>query len=330
MMIRTFPLTLVTILIIALLFSACGPSNPQPAEVVNVRLPVGYIPNVQFAPIYVAIDKGYFQEAGINLELDYSMETDAVALVGANNLQFAVASGEQILLARAQGLPVVYVMAWYGDFPVAVAALKEQGIRAPEDLAGKKIGLPGPYGASYIGLRALLSQAGLREADVTLDSIGFTQVEALTAGLDQAVVVYAANEPVHLRARGFEVDVINVADYVQLTANGLVTNEATLAENPDLVRRMVEAFSKGLIDAAADPDEAYEISKKFVETLAGADESIQKEVLTTSIEFWQLDPAGYSDPQAWQNMEQVLLDMGLMTKAIEIDKAFTNEYLYER
>ncbi len=83
---------------------------------------------------------------------------------------------------------------------MTVVAKSEQGIRTPQDLAGKRIGLPGLFGANYIGLRALLSSAGLAESDVTLDSIGFNQVEALVADQDQAVVGYAANEPIQLRA----------------------------------------------------------------------------------------------------------------------------------
>jgi NitT/TauT family transport system substrate-binding protein len=292
-----------------------------------VRLPLGYIPDIQFAPLYVAMEKGYFRDAGIDLTLDYSFETDALQLVGVNNLQFAVVSGEQVLLARGQGLPVVYVMAWYQDYPVVLVAPVEEGIKTPQDLAGKKIGLPGLFGANYIGLRALLSAAGLQESDVTLDSIGFNQVEALAAGQEQAVVGYAANEPIVLRARGYEVDEIRVADWVQLASNGLITNENTAAQNPELVRSMVSALRRGLADAIANPEEAYEISKKYVEGLADQDPQVQHQKLATSIEFWKADQLGLSDRTAWENMHDLLLEMGLLKQPLEVDQAFTNEFL---
>ncbi len=294
---------------------------------VHVKVPLGYIPNIQFAPLYVAIEKGYFRDAGIEVEFDYSFETDAVALVGADELQFAVVSGEQVLLARAQGLPVVYVAAWYQQYPVAVVSKADQGILEPTDLAGKRIGLPGLYGANYIGLEALLFSAGLSDEDVTLDSIGFNQVEALATDQEQAVSVYTTNEPVQLRSQGYELNEIRVADHLQLASNGLITNEKTIAENPDLVRRMVSVLLQALADTIANPDEAYEMSKVHVPNLAEADEVVQKEVLSRSIELWRADRLGLSDARAWSNMQDTLLRMNLLEEAQDINKAFTNEFV---
>lgn len=313
--------------IFLILLSSCRPAAPRnPGDLVSIRLPVGYIPNVQFAPLYVAIDQGYFSEQGIDLELDYSMEIDAVSLVGANELQFAIASGEQILLGRSHELPVVYTAAWFQDYPVGIVSLADSNILEPEDLAGKKVGLPMLSGASYIGLRALLDAAGMKESDTTLDVIGFTQVESLVAGRDDAVVVYIANEPVQLMERGYQVNVIKVSDYDNLVGNGLITNEITIKENPELVQKMVTAMLKGVQFSIDHPDETYQICLKFVENLK-ADDPIQRKVLDASIELWKADPLGYSNQALWENMQQILLEIGLLEKPMDLGTVFTNQFV---
>jgi NitT/TauT family transport system substrate-binding protein len=221
----------------------------------------------------------------------------------------------------------VYVAAWYQQYPVSVVAKSAQNIHNPSDLRGKTIGLPGLYGANYIGLRALLHAGGLSESDVKLDSIGYTQVDALARDRDQAVSVYTNNEPVQLRSQGYSLTELRVADYVQLASNGLITNEKTISENPALVRGMVKAFLRGLADTIADPAAAYETSKAYVTNLAQLDPVLQKQKLATVIGLWKADRLGYSQPKAWESMQSVLLDMGLLTKPLDLTKTFTNDYL---
>jgi len=305
-------------------------ATTEKTELRKFRLPMGYIPNVQYAPFYVAAEKNYFRQAGLEVQFDYSSETDGVALVGSNEIPFSLVSGEQVLLARAQGLPVVYVMAWWHDYPVGVASLKSAGITTPSDLRGKKIGLPGLFGASYIGLRALLSAGELSEDDVKLDSIGFNQVEALVSGRDDAVVIYVNNEPIQLEHRGFPVDVIRVADYMTLASNGLLTNETTITKDPQLVKEMVQAVIKGISFTLQHPDEAYQICGNFIEGFASANQTVQRKIFNTSLEFWKAEQLGYSDPSAWENMQSVLLSMGLLSSPLDLTKAYTNDFIGQK
>jgi len=317
-------------IIFSLLFSSCSWFDPSGnLETQDVRLLLPFRPDVQFAPFYVAMEKGYFSAEGLNVTFEHLPENDAVALVGNGEAPFAVVSGEQVLLARAQEIPVVYVLAWWQDYPVAVAYPVESDIQSIEDLVGKKIGIPGLFGASYIGFRALISATGISESDLTLDSIGYSQVEAMLAGQEDAIVIYANNEPVQLEAQNFPVKLFKVADYVHLSSNGLISNEEIIANNPALVRSMVAATLKGIEDTIEDPEAAFEISKGFVEGLDQADQEVMLQVLKESILFWQADQLGRSNPEAWENMDSILFEMGLLESPLEVQEAFTNSFLPE-
>ncbi len=323
-------LILIPIMALGVLLASCATpaiTDEEGDQLDRIEMAMGFRPDVQFAPMYMMVEQGYARDAGLEIEFTHLPETEAVELVAADELQFAIVSGEQVLLAREQGLPIVYVMAWWQDYPVAIAASQESGIVNVEDLAGKRVGIPGLYGASYIGLRALLSAADMDVESLLLDSIGYTQVEALHQGLEDAVVIYATNEPIQLKALGMPVNIIRVADHVQLASNGLVTSEKVVTENPELVRRVVAAFKLGLEESIADPDKAFEVSKKYVEGLGEENTPVQRDILMESIKFWTAERLGFSDPDAWANMQNVLIEMGLLQEEVDLTEAFTNEFL---
>jgi len=304
--------------------AACGARETAEPELMPISLPMGFIADPQYAPFYVAVEKGYFAEAGFEVEFDYSFETDGVALVGANERPFAIVSGEQVLLARAQNVPVVYVMEWFQKFPIAIVSKADAEILSPEDLFGRSVGLPGFFGATYVGYLGLLSANDMLPEDVNADDIGFNQVESLLSGQSEAVVGYVNNEPVQLTGRGVPINVIQVSDYIDMVANGIITNETLIAENPQMVQRFVEAVLRGLADTLADSDEAFEISRNFVEGL----EDGRKPVLEASLKLWQADVLGLTEFDSWQNSQDVLLQANLLDAPLaDLTAAFSNEFV---
>ena len=317
-------------LIVAVSLIAACSAQPAPGDAVQkIRLPMGYIPNIQYAPYYVAVSKGYFAQEGIELEFDYKFETDGVKLVGAGELPFAVVSGEQVVLARAQGLPVKYIAQWYRQFPIAVISPRSGNIKSLADLKGKKVGLPGLFGATYVGWRALLAANGMSEKDFDQQAIGFTQVAALQQGKVDAVVGYINNEPIVLANAGVPVDVIDVGKTVSMVANGLMTSEKTAKNNPVLVRGMARAVLRGVQDTIANPDEAMQITTKFVEGLK-AEDPVQKKVLLATIELMR--PAagekfGSSTDMAWETTQSTLITMGQVKSKLNAADFYSNEFL---
>ena len=114
---------------------------------------------------------------------------------------------------------------------------------------------------------------------------------------------------------------------MQLASNGILASEKVIAENPKLVSAFVGAFLKGLKYTIDHPDDAYALSATYIPNFANLDKTVQKEILTTSIEMWKADRLGYSDPQAWKNMNDVLVKMQLIPKSVDLNKAFTNQFV---
>jgi len=302
-------------------------STQNPAELRKVRLGVGFIPNVQFAPFYVAQSKGFFADEGLEVEIEYGFEDDFVALAAKGEREFAIASGDQVILARAQDIPITYVMKWYQRYPVALLIPSEQGVTEPENLSGKRVGLPGFFGASYIGWKALVYGAGLDENNVDVSDIGFTQAAAVQQGTVDAAMVYIANEPIQLRNEGVEVEVIEVSNYIDLVSNGLVAGDTLLAEEPELVQRMVRASLRGIKYTIDNPDEAFTISRSVIPEMTDEEAPVQRQVLDASIELWRSNKLGVSSREAWQESVDFMQKTGLLENPINVDTCFTNKFV---
>lgn len=307
-----------------------GGSEAAATQLTPVKLGVGFIPNVQFATFYVGIEKGFYAEEGLDVSLEYGFENDYLKLVGVNESQFMVGSGDQVVLGRAQGLPVRYVMNWYSQYPVVIFAKSDAGITQPSDLAGRTIGIPGPFGASYVAFRGILEAAGLTEADVKLESIGFTQAAAISEGTVDAAVDYGVNGPVVLAQAGVETTQIKLDDYLQMPANGLVTNEQTIADNPELVGKMVRASLKAVQYTLDNPDEAFTIALKFVPEAGGENEAANRAVFDAVLAYWT-PPAGRTlgatDLAAWQTVAEFMQRIGLVDTLVPAEELFTNDFV---
>src|SRR5436305_5608657 len=221
-MLRRMMLMLLTTLLLAACGTAAPASSPTastgagrgslPAAAVptaaasqplrEITVAMSYIPNVQFAQFYLADKKGYYAAEGLKIKFDYNFETDVVQRIAQGTVQFGMASGDSILLARAQGLPVVTVTTNTQRFPTVFFSKADANIKTPADLKGKSVGIPGHFGASYIGLLALLYANQIKESDLNIQDIGFAQVAALTAGKVQVASGYGNNEPVQLEQQG--------------------------------------------------------------------------------------------------------------------------------
>lgn len=320
----------------AVLLAGCRPIAPRLPAVSStpgltpVRIGVGYIPSVQFATFYVGMAKGFFAAEGLDVTLEYGFENDYLKLIGTGALPFMIGSGDQVILGRAQGLPVRYVMNWYTRYPVALFAKADAGIATPQDLAGKVIGIPGPFGATYVGYRALLEAAGLSEADVQTESIGFTQAAAVSAGTVDAAMDYSVNGPVVLRSEGEAITTVEVDDFLTVPANGLVTNDSTLDNDPELVRRVIRASLAAVDYTLANPDESFAIALQAVPEAGGENEAINRAIFDATLAFWQTNPGaapGATTLADWQAAAEFMARIGLAATVVPAEELFSNDYL---
>src|ERR1700730_2179886 len=235
------------LMLLTLLLASCGQvvsgtaNSSTPTTLKKVSIGLGYIPDIQFAPFYVAQTQGYYKNAGLDVTFHHGIVNDLIGSMVLGHDNFVFASGDEELVARSKGLKVVDVATIFQKYPVSLIVPANSPIKTLADLKGHTIGEPGPFGATHTGLLALLYKANLSLTDVKVQAIGFTQVPALTAHRVDAVRGYANNEPLQLQKRGMAVRTFLASDYQPLISNGIITTEDTYHNEPQVVREFVQA-----------------------------------------------------------------------------------------
>ncbi len=313
---------IVLCILATLLLVSCTTAQTEQKKI-TVGMP--YIPNVQFAAFYVAKEQGFFAQEGLDVSFDYNFENDVVQrLATGAGIEFALASADTIILARAQNIPIKAVLATSQFFPVGFMSKQDLPLATPADLKGKVIGIPGRFGASYFGLNALLASAGLTEADVTIQEIGFNQTPALIEDKVQVISGYINNEPIQLEKNGVAVNVLRVGDFFSVASDHLIVSEAFIASDRATVQAFIRALRKGMQASIDDPTAAHADALKQIPEAKQGDTVVSMAVLQATTPLWQAPNVsiGTINPEAWKNSEQVLRNMGTLTQDIDISAGY--------
>lgn len=292
-----------------------------------------YIPNIQFAPFYVAEQKGYYKAAGLNVVLrHHSASEDEFGAMLAGKEDVVYAGGDEMMQEQAQSKPVVDIATLYQRYPVALLVPRKSAIHTAKDLRGHVLGTPGPYGETYFGLLALLGSAGLSTKDVHVKTIGFTQQAALAGGKVDGVMGFVNNDAVQFDQAGLQVRAITpaVGQQPPLVASGLGATSATLQKRGPVIKKFLAATMRGVEEMLSDPQEAVKLSEKYVPGLQ--DPKQQKAalaVLKATEPLMRTDGGtlGHNDPATWTRMAQFMLQQKLISHPVKASQAFSNGYL---
>lgn len=313
-----------------LALAACAADDPDQdettADLPQLTLGLTYVPNVQFAPFYLAEQKGYFTDAGVDVTLRHHGESeDLFGALRSGTEDLVVAGGDEMMQARSSGVPVVDIATLYTTYPVALIVPADSSLQDPEDLAGHSIGVPGPFGETYFGLLAMLRAADLTEDDVDIQYIGFTQQDALSAGHVDAVMGYTNNDVPQFAAGGTEVRAISLGD-VPLVGIGLGTTEDLLAQQPDALTAVIDAVGRAVQDLVADPSAGVDAAAEEMPGTVSEDQrAVMKATMQATVPLYGdlSHPFGlHTGP--WEEMSAFLAEMGLTPEPVPAQEAYTD------
>jgi NitT/TauT family transport system substrate-binding protein len=228
----------------------------------TVQMAIGFIPNIQFAPLYVGMEKGFFAEEDLELEVDYGFGVDVFSLLSLGRIDVGLSDSDQLIVGGTQGLGLKAIFQYYQDYPVSIVALADE-FDAPQDLRGKTIGVPETYGTSYIGMQAFLNEYGLA-GEVTEQRIGYTQIPSLLNDRVDAAVTFYNNEPIQLRLQGHDIVEWEVREFSPIVGASIITSDQILRERRDVMRRFIRAMRTSVAYTVENQEEAVELSLPYL------------------------------------------------------------------
>ncbi|PID53156.1 MAG: taurine ABC transporter substrate-binding protein, partial [Micrococcales bacterium] len=266
----------------------------------SLTIGLSYLPDIQFAPVYVAQEHGHFARAGLDVTVRHHGAREPLfGALQAGTEDVLYAGAAEMMQARSQGVDVVDFGTIYQKYPVVAIARAQAGLTGAHRLRGKTIGVPGQLGETWFGLLALLRQGGLDQSAVDIQTIGFTQQAALISDKVDVVMGYANNELVRLQDAG--IDVASVPVQGNLVGAGLNAMGPTLREREDDLAAVITALRTATAEIADDPAAAVTLSKRSVPTLTTPEQ--EKAALATLTATLRLigDPQdlGAQDRQKW-------------------------------
>ncbi len=295
---------------------------------------LGYIPSVQFAQFYLAEQRGYYRDAGLDVEFQNKIDPELVTLVGQGAVDVGIADGTSVIAAVSQGIPVRYVASIYSRFPSVVFAKATSGIETAADLKGRKVGIPGKFGSSWVMLQALLKSAGLTPADLEIVLYpDFGQLVGVRQGAVDAATGFVNNEPVQLERSGEDATVLRVDEITPLPGPGLITGEQTQRTKREALRAFVDGTLRAMREIEADPKVGLDAAVKRVPEL-GQDREGQLAVLRATIETWRsphtaANGLGAIDRDAWTKSVEFMrsLPESPVREPVTVDRLVSEDLL---
>ena len=304
-----------------------------PRDLQKVTLKLKWLHQAQFAGNYVAKEKGFYAEEGLDVKLEpFSFENPTIDAVANGKADFGITGADELVLARAKGVPIKAFAVVYKINPVCAYSLKKSGIKTPKDFVGKTVGIERAADGTEINVgilyKAMMTKMGIDRSKIKEVTIGYDAKELLS-GITDVSTGYIINEPQQVIAAGQEVNTILMADYgLNMYADVLFTTEEKIKNNPELVDSFLRATLKGWRYALEHVDEAVDETLKYATDRTKTHETY---MLSQSVPLiyageYQI---GKMKEEEWEKVKEILQEQKILDKEINIQDVYTNEF-FER